>query len=144
MEKLDLSIIINAPKEKVWDIMLAKDTYPLWTEVFMPGSYYEGDWSEGSKIVFLAPDEAGKIGGMVSRIKENRPYEYISIEHRGEVEDGKEKESEWAGMLENYTFNEKNGKTELSIDMDVDDEYKKMFEDMWLKALQKLKELVEK
>lgn len=144
MEKIHLSIIINAPKEKVWDIMLGKDTYPLWTDVFMPGSYYIGDWSEGSKILFLAPDEKGKTGGIVSKIKENRPYEYISIEHRCEIEDGKEKEVEWAGMLENYTFNEINGKTEVSIDMDAVEEFKEMMQDMWLKALQKLKELAEK
>ena len=110
----------------------------------MPGSYYIGDWSEGSKILFLAPDEKGKTGGMVSKIKENRPYEYISIEHRCEIEDGKEKEVEWAGMLENYTFNEINGKTEVSIDMDAVEEFKEMMQDMWLKALQKLKELAEK
>jgi len=57
MGKLQYSIVINAPKEKVWKTMLNKDTYEKWTDVFMPGSSYVGDWTEGSKILFLAPDE---------------------------------------------------------------------------------------
>lgn len=148
MDKQQFSISINAPKEKVWHTMLDMDTYKIWTEPFMPGSFYEGDWSQGSKMLFIAPDENGKMSGMVSRIKENKPYEYISIEHRGEVENGKEKETEWAGALENYTFKEIDGRTEVLVDLfaveDVADNYKEMFQDMWRKALQKLKELAEK
>jgi uncharacterized protein YndB with AHSA1/START domain len=146
MQKMNFSIIINAPKEKVWKTMLDDDTYRKWTDVFMPGSHYVGDWSEGSKILFLAPDESGKMSGMVSRIKENRPYEYISIEHIGEVEDGKEETKEWAGALENYTFKKVDGVTEVMVEMDVEDndEFVEMFKDIWPKALQKLKELAEK
>lgn len=153
MEKMHFSIVINAPKEKVWKTMLDKDTYKKWTDVFMPGSHYVGDWSKGSKILFLAPDETGKMSGMVSQIKENQPYEFVSIENIGIVQDGKEdissKEAkEWAGALENYTFKEIDGTTEVLVDLfavdDVADNYKEMFQDMWRKALQKLKELAEK
>jgi uncharacterized protein YndB with AHSA1/START domain len=144
MEKMHFSIIINAPKEKVWDTMLDDETYRQWTEVFMPGSHYVGDWSEESKMLFLAPDENGKMSGMVSKIKENRPYEYVSIENIGEVDNGKEEIKEWAGALENYTFNEIDGKTEVLVDVDTNDEFKEMFQDIWPKALQKLKELAEK
>ena len=37
MEKLYFSIVIKAPKEKVWEVMLGKDTYSDWTEIFSPG-----------------------------------------------------------------------------------------------------------
>jgi hypothetical protein len=148
MQKLNFAIDINAPKEKVWYTMLEDETYRIWTEAFAPGCYFIGSWDKGSKILFLAPGETGE-GGMVSRIKENRPYEYISIEHLGVVQDGKEDTTsdavrQWAGLLENYTFKDLNGKTELLVDMDINDDYKEMFEDMWPKALQKLKQLVEK
>jgi hypothetical protein len=148
MEKLHFSINIHAPKEKVWDVMLGEESYKKWTDVFMAGSYYEGDWNEGSKMLFLAPDESGKMGGMVSRIKENRLYEYISIEHLGMVQNGIEDTSsddvkKWAGALENYTFKENNGTTEVLVDLDSNEEYKEMFEGMWPKALQKLKKLAE-
>jgi DNA repair exonuclease SbcCD nuclease subunit len=144
MEKLHFSIIINASNKKVWETMLGNETYKIWTNVFGPGSYFVGDWSEGSKMLFLAPDETGQMSGMVSKIKENRPYEYVSIEHIGEVENGKEKVTEWSGALENYTFKEIEGKTKILVDVDINEEFKELFQDMWPKALQKLKEIAEK
>lgn len=149
MEKLHFSIDIEASREKVWDTMLGEKTYPQWTEAFAPGSHYEGSWNKGDKVHFLAPDDSGEMSGMVSRIKENRKPEYLSIEHLGFIKDGKEDTSsdevkKWAGALENYTFTEENGKTEVLVDMDSDEEYEEMFQEMWPKALQRLKELAEK
>jgi hypothetical protein len=150
MQKLNFSITINAPKEKVWSTMLEDATYRLWTTPFSEGSYYKGDWSKGSKIIFLGPNpETGKEGGMVIRIAENKLYEYISIEHLGIINDGvedttSEEVKKWTPAFEYYTLKEKNGKTEVLVDMDINDEYKEMFEGMWPKALQLLKEIAEK
>lgn len=150
MKKFETSIHINAPKEKVWDTMLGKDTYQEWTKPFNPTSRFEGDWSEGSKILFLGTDENGENeGGMVSRIAKNVPYEYLSIEHLGIIQNGvedttSEKATSWAPAFENYTFTEKDGGTEVSIDQDLDEQYMEMFANMWPPALQKLKELAEK
>lgn len=149
MEKLKFSILIMAAKEKVWKTMLEDATYRIWTEAFTAGSHYVGNWNKGSKILFLAPGNDGKLGGMVSRIKENKLYEYISIEHLGEVIDGVEdttsdRVKQWSGSHENYTFVDKNGKTELIVEMDITEEFKEMFEDIWPNALQKLKSLCEK
>jgi hypothetical protein len=150
MQKQHFSIFINAPADKVWDTMLNDETYREWTKGFNEGGYYKGSWEQGSKILFLGSDpETGEEGGMVSRIKENRPHEFISIEHLGIVNKGVEDtESEearkWAPAFENYTFKENNGGTELLIDTDVADEHAVDFEEMWPAALQKLKELAEK
>ena len=149
MQKLKFSIEINATKEKVWNTMLEDKTYRIWTEAFSKGSHYIGDWSKGSKILFLGPNENGEMGGMVSRIKENKKYEFISIEHIGMVQDGKEDTTseaikDWAGALENYTFKDKSGTTEILVEMDSNEEYAEMFEGMWPNALQKLKEISEK
>ncbi len=150
MEKLNFKIEINAPKEKVWNTMLDDATYRLWTTPFSEGSYYKGDWSKGSKILFLGPNpETGKEGGMVSRIAENKLYEFVSVEHLGIINDGiedttSEEVKKWTPAFENYTFREKNGKSEVQIEMDINSEYKEMFNEMWPKALQKLKELAEK
>ena len=149
MQKINFNIEINAPVEKVWNTMLDDKTYRKWTEPFAPGSHYKGDWSQGSKILFLGPNEKGIMGGMVSRIKENRKHEYISIEHLGVVSDGKEDTTsdaviQWAGSLENYTFKDKSGKTELLVDMEINDEYKEMFEKMWPESLKILKDIAEK
>jgi hypothetical protein len=91
MKKIHFKIDINASKEKVWDTMLEDATYREWTAPFNEGSYYKGDWTKGSEIIFLGPDpETGKEGGMVSRIAENKKYEFISIEHLGIIKDGVE------------------------------------------------------
>jgi uncharacterized protein YndB with AHSA1/START domain len=151
MKKINFSIQINAPREKVWNTMLNDETYREWTKAFNEGSYFKGDWSEGSKILFLGPSpvEGQGEGGMVSKIKENRPHEFLSIEHLGimvnGVEDTESEEArKWTPAYENYTFTEKNGGTELSIEMDTTEEMKTEFEKMWPRALEKLKELAEK
>jgi hypothetical protein len=144
MEKIHFSIVINAPKDKVWNTMLGADTYSEWTEVFAHGSYYVGDWTEGNKMLFLAPDETGKISGMVGFIKENKPFEFLSIENIGEYEEGKEEVKEWAGAQENYTFKEVDGKTEVSIDIDTNEDFKELFQDTWPEALRKLRKLAER
>lgn len=151
MQRLHFSIVINAPVEKVWKTMLEEETYRIWTDVFNPdsGSSYEGSWEEGSTIRFIGPDpETGEKGGMLARIKENRQYEFLSIEHYGIIKNGVEDtESDevkaWVPAYENYTFRTVDGGTEVSVDQDINDEYKEMFEEMWPKALEKLKELAE-
>jgi uncharacterized protein YndB with AHSA1/START domain len=149
MIKLRFSTIINAPRAKVWRNMLEDATYRAWTEAFAAGSHYVGDWSKGSKILFLGPDpNTGKLGGMVSRIADNRLHELISIEHLGMVMDGKEDTSSeavqaWAGAHENYTFTEHDGKTELLVEMDTAEAFREAFEGMWPNALRKLKALAE-
>lgn len=150
MKTQHYNIFINAPREKVWDTMLDDPTYREWTKPFNPGSYYQGSWDEGSKMLFLGIDEnGGDIGGMVARIKERRPHEFLSIEHLGMIENGvedttSERVKAWAPAYENYTFTDKDGGTEVAIDIDVEDAYAEMFQEMWPKALQVLKELAEK
>ena len=150
MKKLHFSILINAPKERVWHTMLDDKSYREWTTAFNEGSYYKGSWEKGSKILFLGPDpESGEEGGMVSRIAENKPYEYISIEHLGIVHNGvedttSEEAKKWAPAFENYTFNEKDGKTEVLVDLDIDEKEAEMFSKMWPEALKKLKGIAER
>lgn len=147
MQNLHFSIFINAKVVKVWDTMLEDATYRQWTKVFNETSYYEGDWSEGSKIRFLGTDpKTGEEGGMISRIKENRQHEYVSIEHLGLINKGVEELwGEEKNGFENYLFTEKDGGTQLDIELtNLPEEYTPMMNEMWPKALQVLKELAEK
>ena len=149
MEKLQFTIKINAAPQKVWDVMLADASYREWTAAFHAGSYFKGDWTKGSKILFLGPDDRGSEGGMVSMIEESRPAEFISIRHLGivqervEITSGKDVEG-WAGAHENYTFKADGAGTELIIDLDSVSEMAADMKQMWPKALEKLKELAEK
>ena len=139
---------IDARVEDVYKTIIDKKNYSKWTAVFNPTSHWEGSWEKGSKILFVGTDSDGTEGGMVSRIRENIPGRFISIEHIGVVQDGKEimsgyKVDLWAGALENYTFTEENGKTVLKIDVDVAHEWKPYFEEMWPKALNIIKSICE-
>ena len=145
LTRLTYSTTIDAPKEIVWRTMLEDETYRKWTSAFQEGSYAVTDWKQGSKALFLGPDGSG----MVSRVAEHRPNEFLSLEHQGIVKDGVEDTSsaearKWAGGRENYTLRENAGRSTLTIDMDTADDHKKYFEETWPKALASLKELSER
>lgn len=144
MEKINFSIEINAPKEKVWSTLWTDETYRKWTSAFSPTSYAVSDWKEGSKILFLD----GEGNGMLSKIETLRPNEFMSFKHLGEMKNGLEdmesdKVKSWSGGLENYTLKEYDGKTELLVELDMQEEYKDMFSQMFPKALEQVKVLSE-
>ena len=146
MQSQQFTITINAPISKVRDTMLNHPTYESRTEVFSPGSTYQWTREQWSDIMFW--DGHGE--GMLAQIAENRLHEYISIAHKWEIMKNKETgELETklydGGGFENYTFNSISD-TETKIDVEltaIPDEYADMFNDMWPKALQVLKDLCE-
>ncbi|WP_455169054.1 hypothetical protein [Aegicerativicinus sediminis] len=60
-----------------------------------------------------------------------------------EITQGPEVEK-WAGGLENYSFQETNGVTTVTIETDITEDYLDYFNSTWPRALNKLKELAEK
>lgn len=146
MKTLNFSITINAPVEKVYKTMLALDTYKEWTAAFEPTSYYEGDWTPGSKIKFLS----ARGGGMYSEIAENKQNEFVSIRHLGMIDANGVIDTEsdevkvWAPSYENYTFVDMGNDTEVKVDLRVPEEWEEMFNESWPKALLKLKEICER
>ncbi len=144
MEKLHFSIDINAPKEKVWNILWDDATYPQWTSVFCEGSKAITDWNEGSKVLFVD----GKGSGMISKIEAKKDNEFMSFKHLGEVKGNvedttSEKIKSWAGALENYSLHETGGVTTLKVDMDIVEEFKDFFLNAFPGGLEKVKELSE-
>lgn len=145
---LKFDIEINAPVTKVYIRMFNKADYEHWSSAFCDTSTFEGSWEKGAKILFIGTDDKGEKGGMVSKIRENIPNRYVSIQHLGilhgdtEITEGPEVDA-WANALENYTFESKVGKTLVKVDMDTNPEFTSYFEETYPKALQKLKELIE-
>lgn len=142
---LTFSISIPAPRRLVWDTMIGAETYKAWTAAFCEGSCYAGSWDEGSKIQFLGPSG----DGMTAVIAANRPHEFISIRHLGEVSQGVEdttsdKVKAWAPAYENYTFADAVGGTVLTVSLDTVPEYEQFMRDTFPKALDLLKGLCER
>lgn len=145
MKQLRFSIEISAPKEKVWSVLLDDPTYRIWTSVFGEGSHAVGDWQEGSKMLFVGPDGTG---GMSSRIFRHVPNAFLSIQHLGVIANGvedfdSEATKQWSGALENYSLNERQGISELIIEIDVTEEFIGFFEETWPLALAQVKALSE-
>jgi uncharacterized protein YndB with AHSA1/START domain len=148
-DPMHFEVAIDSKVEKVYKTMLDEKKYSEWTAEFNPTSHFRGSWEKGSKILFLGKDKDGKTRGMVSKIKENIPERFLSIEHLGIVQDEKEvlcgpEIDRWSGALENYTFTPLNGKTLLSVDIDSIHEFRSYFTEKWPKALNRLKSICEK
>lgn len=144
MNRMTFSTTIQAPKELVWRTMLEDETYRKWTSAFAEGSYAVTDWKAGSKALFLTPEGSG----MVSRIAEHRPNEFLSLEHLGTVKDGVEdvdsaEVKQWAGARENYTLREHFDHVALTVEMDITEDHQQYFQDTWPRALAALKDLAE-
>lgn len=152
MKKIQYTIQISAPASKVYDVMLgitSKSTYEQWTAAFNPTSTYEGSWEKGSKMLFVGTDEKGEKGGMVSEIVDANLNRFVSIRHYGlvqgnaEITEGPEVEK-WANGFENYTFEEHNGSTMVTVDLDTTDDFVDFMNETYPKALDTLKEICEK
>ena len=151
MINIHFTTTIKAPVNLVFDKMLGltdKASYEHWTAAFNPTSSYEGNWEQGQKMLFVGVDENGEKGGMISRIVAHEPNRFISIQHYGilkgdvELTEGEEVE-EWAGGLENYTFEETNGTTIVRVDLDTAEDFLDYMNETYPLALAKLKKLCE-
>lgn len=141
---LTFSVSIQCPRSLVWETMLSAEGYRAWTAAFVEGSYFSGSWKKGQKIQFLAPGGEG----MTAVIEENRPHEYVSIRHLGEVSAGVEdttssKVLSWAPAYENYSFVDAAGGTDVRVSLDTLPEHEAYMLETYPKALAALKDLCE-
>ena len=144
MTTLHFSIDIRASRLTVWETMLGRESYRLWTTEFAEGSFFEGSWEPGTRMRFLVPSGEG----MVSEVAEHRPQEFLSLRHIGFVKDGVEDtESEmvkaWTPAFENYTLSYAGLSSHLAIDIDVTPEFEEYMTKVWPAALAALKRLCE-
>jgi hypothetical protein len=152
MKRIRFQTQINAAAHKVYEVMLGlkdKSNYEYWTATFNPTSTYEGNWEIGSKMHFIGVDENGKKGGMLSKIMDHQPGKFVSIMHVGMI-DGEdeittgEQVEQWTGGMENYTYQEENGVTTVTVELDAVEEFLDYFNGTYPEALGKIKEIAEK
>ncbi len=141
MQTKTFTISINAPQEKVWEILWNDETYRQWTSVFSEGSYAVSNWQQGSKVQFLSADG----GGMHSIIERLVPNEVMSFRHRGEIKEGVEQppSPSWDGATETYMLAQEGTGTRLTVQVDMLEDHANYFEQTFPDALQKVAELAQ-
>lgn len=139
MVTLKYKIYIDAPREKVWGKMWNDENYRIWTEAFTAGSHAVSEWNESDPIQFLDSKNNGMFGVIETKIDN----EVMVFKQLGDILDGVEMEREWAGAREQYFLLNREGKTKLKVSVDVLAEYVEMMNDIYPKALDKLKEIAE-
>lgn len=146
---IEKSVEISATREQIWSVLTGLEDFKDWGASFCPGSYFEGDWSEGSKMLFLGPDpNTGETGGMVARIVEHKPGYVCRAEHIGVIGNGVEYYEgdifdEWIPAKEEYFLEGGPDTFTLRIATEVPEAYFEMFSGFWDKALARIKELAE-
>ena len=141
---IEKAIDVDAPRERVWDVLLDDATYRQWTAEFMAGSYADTDWREGSTVRFLDPSGSGMLGRVVA----SRRPELVDIEYDGLVADGEEDTSspaalEYRGAREIYRLTEAGGGTRLAIAADMGEQHYDDMDAAWDRALAVVKALAE-
>ncbi|HSD08807.1 SRPBCC domain-containing protein [Flavobacterium sp.] len=142
---MEFKIAINATKEKVWEVLWEDQTYREWAAVFCEGTYALSTWEEGDPIHFLNPEGMG----MNSVIFKKEDNEYMAFKHLSEIKDhivlpvGESSEG-WSGGMETYRLVSIDIGTLLEATIDTVDKYVDFFQDVFPKALEKVKELSEK
>ena len=141
INRLKFSIEIKAAKAAIWDALWSDSSYRQWAGVFAEGAYVISEhWEEGSKVLFLSPDQSG----IYSIIETHIPNEVIMFRHIGNVVNGKEQpiddeSKKWSGATEVYTLTEGTETNTLTIDIDVMDEHLDFMSERVPIALEKIK-----
>ncbi|REC79949.1 SRPBCC domain-containing protein [Chryseobacterium elymi] len=146
METLSYEIIINAPLQKVWDVLWNPDTYTEWTQFFGSGSKMKSDWKVGGKTYFVNAEGEGMVSTIDSLDEPNQ----IIFKHLGMVdkegnEDTQSKEiMEWSGCFEKYILIDLEGKTKLHVEVQVEKEWEEHMDTGFKQGLEVVKNLAEK
>ncbi|MFP3834097.1 SRPBCC family protein [Chryseobacterium sp. SIMBA_028] len=145
METLSYETIIDAPLQKVWDILWSPETYSVWTQYFGAGSsVMKSDWKVDGKTYFLND----KGDGMVSTIDSLDEPNQIVFKHLGMIENGIEDTQskevmEWNGCFEKYFLTDYEGKTKLHAEVQVEKQWRDHMNTGFTKGLIVVKSLAE-
>ena len=140
MQKMQFSIDIKAPKERVWKTLWEDKTFRDWANNIDEGMYLTGDLKEGNEVQF---NGAGGEG-VTSKIFKLTPNEFIGFRHMTDTQDGGEREKEWTGGEESYSLTDNGDVTALTVELDVPPGQEETFKVRLPKALERVKILAEK
>lgn len=145
METLSYEIIIDAPKQKVWEVLWGENTYSEWTQFFSPGSQMKSDWKVNGKTYFVNQEGAG----MVSTIDSLGHPDQIIFKHLGMVDKNGVEDTEsmevkqWSGCFEKYILIDYDGRTKLHVEVQIDKNWEEHMNTGFTKGLEVVKNIAE-
>ena len=142
MRTITKAVDVAAPPERVWEVLLEDATYRHWAAEFMPGSYAQTDWQEGSTARFLEPSGSG----MLARVVVSRRPEVVELEYDGLVSAGRDdtdsdRARQYRGAKETYRLTRTPDGTHLAVAADMGEEHYDDMSAAWDRALVKVQEL---
>ena len=142
MKELEYQIIINRPKEVVWDTLWDDQSFRDWANNIDEGTYLLGDLIEGNEIQFISSVNGYGVTSLVSKLI---PYEYILFKHASDTQNtGTEtRDKQWTGGSESYSLIEKDNQSLLIIRSEIPDELVEYFNIAMPIALKRIKYLCE-
>jgi uncharacterized protein YndB with AHSA1/START domain len=143
MQKQQFSIEIQAPRERVWNVLWNDDTFRDWGNIIDEGQYMVGEIKEGSEVQFIS---SANGYGVTSKVLKLVPHELVSFRQMADTKDSgeREREKEWTGGTESYSLAENKGVVTLTVDIDVPPGQEETFKARFPKALERVKMLAEK
>jgi len=137
--KGEVSIVIDAPREEVWDAL----TNPDQIKKYFFGTEAISDWKKGSPLHFRGEWEGKKYEDK-GTILETKPGELFKYTYWSSMSGIEDKPENYVTVT--YTLSEELGKTKVIITQDniESDEMRKHSEENWNKVLGDLKNLLER
>jgi hypothetical protein len=145
LKPINKQITIKSTPAKIWNVLLSKEPYLQWANVFMEGSTYEAEnnFEKGSKVIFGSGNSAGD--GLVANVSINVPNHKIQFTYTGQISDGVEKSAgSFDGATETYTLTQDEENVLLEVETSMSDEWYDSMDQAWDKAIIIIKELSEK
>lgn len=142
MKPMTFSIAINAPKQRVWDVLWQDTTFRQWAGLIDPGTYMVGELAEGNEVQFISAENGYGVTSLVDTVALG---ELLILKHQADTQDAgaRARADEWTGGEERYELTEANGVTTLTATFDVPTEMETYFAEAYPKAFAKVKELAE-
>lgn len=139
MERLIFKTQINATPEKVWQVLFTQDFYKKWSSAMNEGTYFEGNWQEGTVIKFLDP----KNNGMYNLIEKNIPNKILKMKHLGWILQGELSPQNWEESTITYNVENAEDGTLLTAEVNALDEFVDFFNSRYPKNFELIKQLSE-
>lgn len=142
MKEIQLTIEIQASKEKVWQTLWQDETFREWAGIIDPETHMVGELKQGNEVQFLSVEGGYGVTSLVEKLVEN---EFLSLKHSADTQDdgARERDNQWTGGAESYSLTEKDGVTTLTTVFDVPEELETELRLSYPKALARVKELAE-